>query len=344
MSRHSGPTHTAVLGDLLGSQWISDEEFTRRGRRFWGIFGDKVQPRRLEAERSDLRIISPDENTLITLPGNHDIGYAGDMNRGRIVRYERMFGPANYRVDPFPGLRLLVLNSMALDTPITDGTIHDDSVTFLQNQHASLQGNETVVLLTHLPMWKPAGICVDGPDTAYFHNGGIRYQNFLSPDMSKWMKQAVWGEKKRGLVVTGHDHEGCDTTHWEKPDGEWDVAETKESLKLGRAEGDGIREVTVRAMMGEYGGYTALLSGWFDEDRNGKLSSKFKRSQNTDHFIEWQFDYSYCALGRQHLWWAAWGFNIGTGVWVAIIAILHGAESLYAFETRRRMFSVKKTN
>lgn len=59
---------------------------------------------------------------------------------------------------------------------------------------------------------------------------------------------------------------------------------------------------------------------------------------------EWQFDYSYCALGRQHLWWAAWGFNLGTAVWVAIIGILHAAESLYTFETRRRKFLVKKTN
>ena len=29
------PTHVTVLGDLVGSQWISDAEFDRRGRRFW---------------------------------------------------------------------------------------------------------------------------------------------------------------------------------------------------------------------------------------------------------------------------------------------------------------------
>lgn len=30
------PTHTVVLGDLLGSQWIGDGEFERRAERFWG--------------------------------------------------------------------------------------------------------------------------------------------------------------------------------------------------------------------------------------------------------------------------------------------------------------------
>ena len=35
------PTHTVVLGDLLGSQWIGDEEFERRAERFWGtVFGE----------------------------------------------------------------------------------------------------------------------------------------------------------------------------------------------------------------------------------------------------------------------------------------------------------------
>lgn len=29
------PSHTVVLGDLLGSQWIGNEEFERRASRFW---------------------------------------------------------------------------------------------------------------------------------------------------------------------------------------------------------------------------------------------------------------------------------------------------------------------
>lgn len=278
IARHADPTHTTVLGDLLGSQWISDEEFNRRGRRFWNIFNDKVQPPRVSSD-NELAIVEVGKNTLITLPGNHDIGYAGDMNRGRVVRYERMFGPANYRVDPFPGLRILVLNSMSLDTPIYDESLHHDSVNFLQKQHDSMAGNETVILLTHLPMWKPAGMCVDAPDTAYFHTGGIRYQNFLSPDMSNWMRWAVWGEKKRGIVVTGHDHEGCDTTHWEAEPGRWDVCNTEEKESKGCPKDAGIREITVRAMMGEYGGYSGMLSGWYDDVQNGEsAATEFRMS------------------------------------------------------------------
>lgn len=31
------PSHVAVLGDLLGSQWITDGEFEKRAGRYWGI-------------------------------------------------------------------------------------------------------------------------------------------------------------------------------------------------------------------------------------------------------------------------------------------------------------------
>ena len=40
------PSHTAVLGDLLGSQWVDDVEFESRGRRYWGrVFsgGEKIE-------------------------------------------------------------------------------------------------------------------------------------------------------------------------------------------------------------------------------------------------------------------------------------------------------------
>jgi len=56
---------------------------------------------------------------------------------------------------------------------------------------------------------------------------------------------------------------------------------------LPNATSDGIREVTVRSMMGDYGGNAGLLSAWFD----------------VNHGM-WKFEYATCALGKQHIWWA----------------------------------------
>ncbi len=56
---------------------------------------------------------------------------------------------------------------------------------------------------------------------------------------------------------------------------------------VGKPAHPGLREITVRSMMGEFGGNAGLLSLWFD-----------------DHAWEWRFDFAVCALGQQHLWWA----------------------------------------
>lgn len=70
--------------------------------------------------------------------------------------------------------------------------------------------------------------------------------------------------------------------------------------------------------------------------------ASFAPHVETDWILEWKFAFSYCSMGRQHLWWAAWGFNVGTAIWGAIIAILQAAEMLVEFERRRRIFMIKK--
>ena len=52
---------------------------------------------------------------------------------------------------------------------------------------------------------------------------------------------------------------------------------------------EGVREITVRSMMGEFSGNSGLLSAWFDWDA-----------------MMWRFEYATCELGIQHLWWATY--------------------------------------
>lgn len=271
MRRHTYPTHITVLGDMLGSQWIDDAEFWTRVGRFWRIFAgaEKVREGGV-AEGREWR------DRLVMMPGNHDVGYAGDISRKRLQRYEDAFGAFNYQLSfrgngsgeageaEIPALRIAVLNSLTLDKPVWDEELARDSWEFVETLG---EEKRQTLLLTHVPLWKPAGVCVDAPEVTYFlpeNGGGIRSQNLLSKETSVELLEKVFGGHN-GVVLTGHDHEGCGSFHsWDGEGEEWGV-------RRGDGEGgDGVREVTVRSMMGEYGGNVGLLSAWWDKDLKGE--------------------------------------------------------------------------
>ena len=344
------PTHVTVLGDLVGSQWLDDDEFFRRADRFWNrVFkgGERV-PDELALYPADEYDLSgylngnPTNNSeiwshrIVNVAGNHDIGYAGDINEDRTNRFERAFGKINYELrfelpvtdasltetlfdsveNPHsdrlvPELRIIVLNDMNLDTPAASQQLQDDTYNFLNqaiNTAAAVEfkGHFTVVL-THVPLFKPPGVCVDPPMFEFHdHDGTLREQNQLSDDASKGFLEGLFGmsgdtnapargQGRRGLILNGHDHEGCDTWHFINQsitvaEGQaWEVRRWRQASKagiIGQPDLPGIREVTVRSMMGDFGGNAGLLSAWFDEDS-----------------WEWKVEYATCPLGRQHLWW-----------------------------------------
>jgi hypothetical protein len=345
------PTHVTVLGDLVGSQWIKDDEFERRGSRFWNrVFrgAERVPDELMAYPAMDYELAamlgddsSPDaaawSHRAINVVGNHDIGYAGDITKDRLARFERLFGKVNYELRfelPLDGngtaaaavnetspesdnlppeLRIVVLNDMNLDTPVQDLELQDATYKFINDviqtsTAVEYRGHFTIVL-THIPLFKPQGVCVDSPFFS-FHDGdrGVKEQNLLSGDASRGFLEGIFGMSgdpkadaagrgRPGVILNGHDHEGCDTYHYirqsaPEADRFWDIKRWPEALADGNAtigaEGvPGIREITVRSVMGDFGGNTGLLSAWFDRDS-----------------WSWRFEYDTCALGTQHFWWA----------------------------------------
>lgn len=347
----SKPTHVTVLGDLLGSQWIEDDEFEKRGRRFWNrtFKGAERLP-------DDVALYPKNEYTLagylnggpeeevwtrriMNVAGNHDIGYAGDLTPERMERFERVFGKANYELrfelpitnpdanatmydeelNPLsdrlpPELRIVAINDMNLDTPAKSQELQDYTYEFINSviQTASAveyKGHFTLVI-THIPMYKEKGICVDAPYFA-FHTtedgGGLKEQNQLSFDASKGFLEGMFGMSgdtnapgngrgRMGLMLNGHDHAGCDTYHYiNQTNGtnsferSWEVARWEDAKAQGLPNRNGIpgrREITVRSMMGDFGGNAGLFSMWFDTET-----------------WEWKYEYAECALGTQHFWW-----------------------------------------
>ncbi|KAK3309318.1 uncharacterized protein B0T15DRAFT_515212 [Chaetomium strumarium] len=342
------PTHVTVLGDLVGSQWLDDDEFYRRADRYWTrVF------RGAERVPDDLAAYPADEYDLagnlgggpfnesaawvrriINVAGNHDIGYAGDINEERAERFERTFGKVNYELRfelPLsnaslaatvfdadrtsdrlvPELRIVVLNDMNLDTPAASTALQDDTYAFINKVISTAAAVEFkgqfTLILTHIPLYKPEGVCVDDPFFDFHeHDGTLREQNQLSDAASKGFLEGILGmsgsttapgrgQGRRGIILNGHDHEGCDTWHYinqsiaDSEQRRWEVKRWRQAKAagiVGREDLPGVREVTVRSMMGEFGGNAGLLSVWFDEAA-----------------WEWKAEYATCPLGKQHFWW-----------------------------------------
>lgn len=323
----SDPTHMVVLGDLLGSQWIDNAEFVRRSERFWErVFkGAERVPDKITGVSGRPEVLgSASENwkkRMITVAGNHDIGYAGDIDDQRIDRFEKAFGPVNWEVSfqlpdasgvvpqsgfmqafkQPPELRLVMLNSMNLDTPAYNNELHEQTLDFLSSSLISPvkppRDEDATVLLTHIPLHRPEGVCVDSPFFDYFaknEGGGIKEQNHLSEESSQTILESLAGIHTKGnaIILNGHDHVGCDVHHVgtnaSDSDVSWEVMRNHQNAQRQSKQSNelDIREITVRSMMGSYGGNVGMLSAWFDE------ASK-----------QWKFEYEACFFGVQHIWW-----------------------------------------
>ncbi|KAJ5103338.1 hypothetical protein N7532_003867 [Penicillium argentinense] len=368
------PTHTTVLGDLLGSQWIDDDEFNWRSQRYWTRVlsgGQRVDDHITRtgavegdaAEKQELEPLGPNSDPawarrVINIAGNHDIGYAGDASEARIERFEREFGRANWDVrfqhPPIvlggnqsevssdkstitPTLHLINLNTLILDTPALSEAAQSHCYNYLNDLISKrlypVEDRSTfTLLLTHLPLHKEDGVCTDGPYFTFhddedddgpdgvprWKKGGLREQNHLSDFLSaSGILQGIFGMSgdenapaggtgRKGLVLTGHDHTGCDTVHYvdhnpdvsedgesgdkasdNTPSQSWKWTATRYNESFVQPETPSIREVTLRSMMGDFGGNAGLLSIWFDVDLG-----------------EWDYEIMMCPAGVQHIWWA----------------------------------------
>ena len=271
-----------------------------------------------------------------------------------------------------PTLHLINLNTLTLDSPAFSQDIQSHGYNYVNDliSHRTYPVEDRTtftLLLTHLPLHKEDGICTDGPYFTYhesddedgpegiprFRAEGLREQNHLSEHISaNGVLQGIFGMSgdgdapvggrgRNGLILTGHDHTGCDVVHFvdrsinnsstaeDGTEGKKDDSEEKkkenESWKWNAkrythhhtpnnhhntSHGDkpppSIREVTLRSMMGEYGGNAGLLSIWFDA----------RPSVN-----EWKYEITMCAAGVQHIWWVVHVVDVVTVVVVFVYLV-----------------------
>lgn len=238
------------------------------------------------------------ENPLfINLTGNHDIGYSGDATWQHMARFHLLFGQNNYVInynkDTPEEWRLVVLDSLTLEGPALQQEFIDYTWSFIDNleskENPTFKGS--TILLTHIPFYKREGLCADGPEHKYYvdnenepyKNGKLRSQNHLSYETSQKVLNIIFpNEDKEGIILTGHDHVGCDNWY-NHENNEWVASKAKHD-----EDRSSIREIVVRSMMGDFDGQTGIVTGKFDYASN-----------------KWKFEFSYCSFVIQHWWWAA---------------------------------------
>lgn len=235
------------------------------------------------------------EPLFLNVTGNHDIGY-GDTTFQHMARWKKLYGDVNYWIeydnDTDHPWRIVMLNSLALDGPCLEQDFYDYTWQFVKTLKRRPYNGSTI-LLTHVPMYKREGLCHDGPNFEYYAASGchgchpdrvglLKSQNHLSESTSQKVMDAVFGTSKSGIILTGHDHYGCDNFYnYNNSTEEWVASKEIESEKW-------VREITVRSIMGDYQGAMGIMTGHFDKENK-----------------VWEFDYSECRFVVQHVWWAA---------------------------------------
>ncbi|CCD22426.1 Ted1p NDAI_0A02680 [Naumovozyma dairenensis CBS 421] len=267
----------------------------------------KLNPNNSFAGYKDVYSWDPEnENYLfINITGNHDVGYSGDATYQHMSRYHEIFGKDNffieYDVETDHPWRIVVLNTLTLEGPALQPEFVDNTWEFLY-QVFERRFNGSTILLTHVPFYKEEGLCVDGPEFRYYPEvyekepykaNLLRSQNHMSEEATNKVFNLIFDNKKPGIVLNGHDHEGCETIY-NKKGASW-IA-TKD---IDPSADYYLQEITVRAMMGEFNGNTGLVTGHFNELT--KL---------------WDFNFTLCPFNIQHFWWAAKASAIITGfIW-----------------------------
>jgi len=180
------------------------------------------------------------------------------------------------------GHRMSVINSMNVDGPALDESLRYETWSLLNNlaEERGQDNHQTpLIFLTHVPIHKKEKICVDGPMIKYDKSGRfIKEQNHLTQNSSEFILTKL----RPKFIFAGHDHEGCDVIHIvrvnknENNEEEYLInhyrtqdfeKEKYQIISKDDYNEDGklkeniwiVREVTVRSVMGSYGGNAGLF-------------------------------------------------------------------------------------
>lgn len=199
------PDTTVFLGDLFdgGREW-DDATWLLEFERWNRIYNRPA-----------------DKRTIMSLPGNHDIGFGNTIVPRALSRFKSYFGETSSSFD-IGNHTIVLLDTISMMNTI-DPTISSPPREFIKKLNADTAGYGTDlkprILLTHVPLYRPA----DAPcgryresEKALPYTYGKQYETQIQPELS----QEILANVRPIAVFSGDDHDACHVSHTYEYQGE----------------------------------------------------------------------------------------------------------------------------
>ncbi|SCV04121.1 LANO_0G08284g1_1 [Lachancea nothofagi CBS 11611] len=188
------PDSTFFLGDLFdgGRRW-NDSAWISEYVRFNSIFPKK-----------------PNRLTVMSLPGNHDIGFGDTVVEESLSRFKSFFGDPSSKWE-VGNHTIVLLDTISLSDSKSE-RVSSVPRDFL-NRFAESPKSNPRILFTHVPLWRDPVSQTCGPDREskkpFPMEQGLQYQTVIDVDIS----QEVLTKIEPSLVLSGDDHDFCRVNH-----------------------------------------------------------------------------------------------------------------------------------
>ncbi|KAJ1911328.1 hypothetical protein IWQ60_010197 [Tieghemiomyces parasiticus] len=211
------PDMVIILGDLFdgGRHWGDDQWYTELNR-FRRIFrlpvGSVGTDRPLGSPSPAGADRGSTPPTFRYVAGNHDIGVSQSVILPALTRFQRVFGPVNYRLT-VANHTLVILDDLSFGNTVLP-ELSRNTTRFL-DEVATESDSTLRLLFTHIPLYRPDGTDC-GPrrhnNTPINQESGFQYQNLVLEEDTA----TILTKLRPAVVFTGDDHDQC-LIHHELP-------------------------------------------------------------------------------------------------------------------------------
>ncbi|XP_068621411.1 metallophosphoesterase 1-like [Battus philenor] len=202
------PELVFVLGDLFDDgKWSSQNEFNDNVKKFYSVF--KV----------------PEEITLYSVVGNHDIGLHFRITPQLVKRFEKKLNAPPVRVVSLRGNHFILINSMAMEgdgcslcsRAVTEidkiaDILKCSSGSALCKSHTKLEQYSRPIVLQHFPLYRESdSVCIESDPPPVCKKSKLfeERRDCLSKESTEYLVESLLPRAAFG----GHTHHSCLVKH-----------------------------------------------------------------------------------------------------------------------------------
>lgn len=188
------PDSTFFLGDLFdgGRNW-GNEYWFNEYRRFNSIYDKK-----------------PNKKIIMSVPGNHDIGFGNSVDTPSLKRFETFFGES-CAVHYLGNHTIVLLDTISLSDYDTPENTQKPKA--LMEKLGSYEDSNPRILLSHVPLYRDPAKQTCGPmresSKKFPIMKGLQFQTVIEHDLTNEILKKV----NPVLAFSGDDHDYCHVKH-----------------------------------------------------------------------------------------------------------------------------------